>query len=37
MIESAKLCGVNPTLYLSKAAALAIEQPGKALLRHELV
>ncbi len=36
MVESAKLCGVNPHEYLFKAAAAAIESPGSALLPNSL-
>ena len=36
MVESAKLCRVNPTDYIFKAAAAAIESPGAALLPNEL-
>jgi transposase len=35
LIESAKLCGVNPREYLLAAARKSIETPGAALLPHE--
>jgi transposase len=37
LVESAKLCGVDPSLYLMKAAERAIDQPGAVLFPHELV
>jgi transposase len=36
LIESAKLAGVNPQEYLFAAANAALENPGSALLPHEL-
>ena len=36
LVESAKLCGVDPGLYLMKAAERAIDNPGAVLLPHEL-
>lgn len=36
LIESAKLCGLNPHDYLLSAARSAIQNPGSALLPHEL-
>ena len=37
LIETAKLCGVDPALYLRTAAMAAIEQPGYATLPQELI
>jgi transposase len=36
LVESAKLCGVDPSFYLMKAAERAIDNPGAVLLPHEL-
>jgi len=36
LIESAKLCGVDPQVYLQAATKTALENPGTALLPHEL-
>ena len=36
LVESAKLCGVNPSEYIYKAAIEAIETPGAALLPNAL-
>ena len=36
LVESAKLCGVNPVEYLFKAAVRAIKTPGAAMLPNEL-
>lgn len=36
LIESAKLCGLNPKQYLLKATKAALENPGTVLLPHEL-
>jgi len=36
LIESAKLCGLNPKEYLLAATKAALENPGTALLPHEL-
>ena len=37
LIETAKLCGVDPEYYLSQAARRAIENPGTATLPHDLL
>ena len=37
LIETARLCGVDPTTYLRVAATAAILNPGKAMLPHELM
>lgn len=37
VIETAKLCGVDPATYLRRAAVAAIEHPGHATLPHELI
>jgi transposase len=34
LLETAKLCGVNPAAYLKAAAAAALEKPGTVLLPH---
>ena len=36
LIESAKLCGLNPKEYLLAATKTALENPGTALLPHKL-
>jgi hypothetical protein len=36
LIESAKLCGVDPTAYLLNTARTARETPGPAILPHTL-
>jgi transposase len=37
LVESAKLCGVDPSRYILEAATRAIDEPGTATLPHELV
>jgi transposase len=37
LIETAKLCGVEPRDYLLQAAKVAIEAPGTVLLPHDLL
>ena len=37
LIETAKLCGVEPRDYLAQAARQAIANPGTVLLLHDLV
>jgi len=37
LIESAKLCGVEPKAYLLVATRAALENPGTATLPHELL
>jgi transposase len=36
LVETAKLCGIDPSWYLMKAAERAIDNPGAVLLPHEL-
>ena len=36
LIETAKLCGVDPNLYLMRAAEAAIDRPGAVLMPHAL-
>jgi transposase len=36
LIESAKLCGLNPKEYLLAATKAALENPGTTLIPHEL-
>jgi transposase len=36
LLESAKLCGVNPRDYIRRAAEAAICEPGLATLPHQL-
>jgi len=36
LLETAKLCGVDPAAYLRAAAAQALESPGSALLPHDI-
>jgi transposase len=36
LVETAKLCGIDPSWYLMKAAEPAIDHPGAVLLPHEL-
>ena len=35
LIESAKLCGLDPGAYLLAATEVALKNPGSALLPHE--
>ena len=37
LVESAKLCGAEPGLYLRRAAAAAIDEPGSVLLPHSML
>ncbi len=37
LVESAKLCGVDPGLYLRRASAAAIDEPGTVLLPHAML
>ncbi len=37
LIDTAKLCGVEPRDYLLQAAKIAIEVPGTVLLPHDLL
>ena len=37
LIETAKLCGVDPRDYLLRAARVAIDNPGAVLLPHDLL
>ncbi len=36
LIESAKLCGVEPRAYLREATLRAVRNPGTVTLAHEL-
>jgi hypothetical protein len=36
LVETAKLCGVNPNEYLRQAALAALANPGTSLLPHDL-
>ncbi len=37
LLETAKLCGVNPVQYLRQATQAALESPGTVLLPHDLI
>lgn len=37
LLETAKLCGVNPVAYLRQATQAALEAPGAVLLPHDLI
>ena len=37
LIDTAKLCGVEPWDYLLQAAKVAIDTPGAVLLPHDLL
>ena len=37
LIETARLCDVDPGEYLRRAAMTAIEHPGSAMLPHEMI
>lgn len=36
LIESAKLCGLDPKAYLREATRVALQEPGTALMPHEM-